>query len=155
MDYNKFGFKNKTVDKFNSMYNRSVNGPGDPPKKTDNGKTISEEDKIFAKVKSTAAAERELESLQEGRPTPAKDKRIAELERKIGIEKQKKEARTPGSSTAPTPNEIRKAEAAQILKEIEEMDEAAEENNMSNVLAYEEYRKKKMKKYYVLQSKIK
>lgn len=42
MDYNKFGFKNKTVDKFNSMYNRSVNGPGDPPKKTDNGGSVSE-----------------------------------------------------------------------------------------------------------------
>lgn len=38
MDYNKFGFKNKVVDKFNNMYGSGmVDGPGDPPKKTDNG----------------------------------------------------------------------------------------------------------------------
>ena len=38
MDYNKFGFKNKVVDKFNNMYGSGMgDGPGDPPKKTDNG----------------------------------------------------------------------------------------------------------------------
>lgn len=155
MDYNKFGFKNKTVDKFNNMYNRSVNGPGDPPKKTDNGGGISKDDEIFAKVKATAAAERELEYLQGGRPTPAKDERISQLETQLGITEEKKQARTPGSPTAPTPNEIRKANASNILKDVEEMDKKAKKNGTINLRAYQEMRKEKMDKYYTLQSKIK
>jgi hypothetical protein len=154
MDYNKFGFKNKTVDKFNNMYNRSVNGPEDPPKETDNGKGISKDDQIFAKVKATAAAERELEYLQGGRPTPAKDKRIAELETQLDITEAKKLKKTPGSDTAPTDNEIRIANANKILKEVEEMDKKAKKYGTINLRAYQEYRKEKMDEYYMLQSKI-
>ena len=44
MDYNKFGFKNKVVDKFNNMYGSGMgDGPEDPPKETDNGKKVTPE----------------------------------------------------------------------------------------------------------------
>ena len=62
--------------------------------------------------------------------------------------------KTPGSDTAPTDNEIRIANANKILKEVEEMDKKAKKYGTINLRAYQEYRKEKMDKYYMLQSKI-
>lgn len=42
MDYNKFGFKNKVVDKFNNMYGSGMgDGPEDPPKTNDGGNKVT------------------------------------------------------------------------------------------------------------------
>lgn len=147
-DYS-MGFKNRDIDRFANKFGKFDGG--DEPKKK---KTISEEDIKSTKVKAKEAYQKELESLQEGRPTPAKDKRIAELERKIGIEKQEKLKRTPGSSTAPTPNQIRQGNIKEIDKEIAEIIKKAKENGTLHLKPVKDQIEKLNKKKAVLKSKM-
>ena len=150
-DYS-MGFKNRDIDRFSNKFGK--NDGGDKPKKTDNGKSISKDDKIFAKVKARAANERELESLQKARPTKAGEKRKEELKGKLGITQAEKQKRTVGSPTAPSRDEIRQGNIDRIKKKIAEMDAKAKKNGTINLPAYKEQVKKLTDQIATIQSRM-
>ena len=102
MDYNKFGFKNKVVDKFNNMYGSGMgDGPGDPPKTTDDEKNV-----------------------------------------------------TPENATPEDINKIRQGNINRLMKQVADMDRDAEKNNVTNLTAFQEQRKKITDQIIRLRSKM-
>ena len=104
MDYNKFGFKNKVVDKFNNMYGSGMgDGPGDKEKEA-------------AKNKATNALKSELDSLKKTGKGKAANERITEIEGKLGITAAKK-----AEMQSVTPNEARQRNLDALQKEKDQL----------------------------------